>query len=62
MIFVTFTGTQNIISRRSAIARPPKKTFVGVVGRSRGQRVEASMILLPERNYGSLPLDQMFET
>lgn len=55
MLSVTFTGMQNIINRRSAVAKPPKKTFVGVAGSglSRGHRVEAIITTFPERNYDS---------
>lgn len=44
---------QNIINKRSAVARPPRKTLVGVAGNglSRGQRVEVMIMTFPERNY-----------
>lgn len=53
---LTFTGMQNMINRRSAEAKPPRKTFVGVAGNglSRGQRVEAMIMTFPEKNYNSL--------
>lgn len=48
---------QNIINRRSAVARPPKKTFVGVAGNGLSrQRVEAIIMTFPERNYDSLTI------
>lgn len=50
---LTFTGMQNMINKRSAVARPPRKTLVGVAGNglSRGQRVEVIIMTFPERNY-----------
>jgi len=52
ILLLTFTGMQNMMSTRSAVARPPRKTLVGVAGsgRSRGQRVEAIITTFPERN------------
>lgn len=45
------TGMQKMISKRSAVARPPRKTLVGVAGngRSLGQSVDAIMTTFPER-------------
>lgn len=51
-VLLTLTGMQNMINRRSAVAKPPRKTFVGVAGSglSRGQRVEAMITTFPARN------------
>lgn len=54
-VLLTFTGMQNVINKRSAVAKPPRKTFVGVAGSGLSrQRVDAMMMTFPERNYDSL--------
>lgn len=48
---VTLTGIQKMINSKSAVAKPPRKTFVGVAGNglSLGQRVEAMITTFPRR-------------
>lgn len=48
---VTLTGIQKMINSRSAVAKPPRKTFVGVAGNGLilGQRVEAMITTFPRR-------------
>ena len=47
---LTFTGMQKSMRRRSAVAKPPKKTLVGVAGKglSLGHNVEPMMTTFPE--------------
>lgn len=47
---LTFTGMQKSMRRRSAVAKPPRKTLVGVDGRglSLGHSVEPMMTTFPE--------------
>lgn len=44
------TGMQKRISKRSAVAKPPRKTLVGVAGKglSLGHSVEPMMTTFPE--------------
>lgn len=54
---------QKIMSKRSAVAKPPKKTLVGVAGKglNLGHSVEAMMTTFPEKKirfyHFSLKLD-----